>query len=306
MERSSDNGSAGAPAHHDRDDRDGRDDRDVRDDRDERWYLTDERDFLRRSLDDADREHEAGDLSDEDHALLTARDTARLVEVEAALATLGPEAAPDSSTTTPAPAETPGRRPLPLWRRIGIVAACLLIVTGVAVLIVHSVQSRQPGQFSSGSVTEPQEQQIANQLSQALVLNSQGDQAGALDLYNKVLSEDPTDPAALASAGFIEWNLGSTNHVANLTKIGRAEVEKAVQVEPSYYEGHLYLGLILYNQDHNNTAAVTQFNEFLADNPPTAMLSQVASAVDGAYQAAGDPVPAPFVPAAGSGQTSAP
>ena len=57
--------------------------RDERDERDERWYLTDERDFLRRSLDDADREHDAGDLSDEDHALLTARDAARLVEVEA-------------------------------------------------------------------------------------------------------------------------------------------------------------------------------------------------------------------------------
>ncbi|HEY6429506.1 MAG TPA: hypothetical protein VIX84_19950, partial [Acidimicrobiales bacterium] len=43
-------------------------------DGDERWYLTDERDFLRRSLDDADRERDAGDLSDGDHALLTARD----------------------------------------------------------------------------------------------------------------------------------------------------------------------------------------------------------------------------------------
>ena len=34
--------------------------------RDDRWYLADEREFLRRSLDDAEREHEAGDLSDDD------------------------------------------------------------------------------------------------------------------------------------------------------------------------------------------------------------------------------------------------
>ena len=41
---------------------------------DDRWHRRDERDFLRRSLDDADREHRAGDLSDEDHAVLVARD----------------------------------------------------------------------------------------------------------------------------------------------------------------------------------------------------------------------------------------
>ncbi|HXN60543.1 MAG TPA: hypothetical protein VN886_08830, partial [Acidimicrobiales bacterium] len=50
---------------------------------DERWFLADEREFLRRSLDDAEREHDAGDLSDDDHALLVARDRARLAEVEA-------------------------------------------------------------------------------------------------------------------------------------------------------------------------------------------------------------------------------
>jgi tetratricopeptide (TPR) repeat protein len=269
-----------------------------RDERDERWYLTDERDFLRRSLEDADREHGAGDLSDEDHAVLTARDTARLVEVEAALATLGPEEkeAPDASGA----GETPGRRALPLWRRIGIAAACLLIVTGVVVLVVHSVQGRQPGQFSSGSVTLSQAQQIEEQLSEALTLNNQGNQEGALELYDKVLSEDPSNAAALAYAGYIQWNVGSSAHVASLINIGRAEVQKAVQVEPSYFEAHLFFGLILENQDHNDAAAVTQFNDFLADHPPATELPQVASLVDGAYQAAGVPVPASLTPSSAS------
>ena len=57
--------------------------RPVRTPGEERWYLTDERDFLQRSLADADREREAGDLSVEDHALLVGRDRARLAEVEA-------------------------------------------------------------------------------------------------------------------------------------------------------------------------------------------------------------------------------
>ena len=277
--------------------------RDLSETRDERWYLADERDFLRRSLDDADREHEAGDLSDEDHALLTARDAARLVEVEAALATLRPEAPPEQPAQDTDGAHSE-RRALPLWRRIGTVTACLLIVTGIAVLVVQSVQGRQPGQFSSGSVTLSQAQQITQQLSRALTLNNQGNQEGALQLYDKVLSEDPSNPAALAYAGYIQWNVGSGAHVASLSRIGRAEVQRAVQVAPSYYEGHLFLGLMLENQDHNDAGAVTQFNDFLADGPPSAELPQVAPLVEGAYLAVGDPVPAALAP--GTTPTSAP
>ena len=52
---------------------------------DEEWRLRDERDLLRRSLDDAALEHLEGDLTDEDYRLLCARDERRLAEVDAAL-----------------------------------------------------------------------------------------------------------------------------------------------------------------------------------------------------------------------------
>jgi len=259
--------------------------------RDDRWYLTDERDFLQRSLDDADREREAGDLSDDDYAVLVARDSARLAEVEAELAALDPE------PTVPEPAEvapTPERGPLSVWRVIGIVVACLLIATGAVILVVHFVQARQPGQSSSGSVTLSQAQLIEQQLEQALVLNNEGQTKAALVLYDKVLSEDPSNPAALAYAGYLQWNVGSAAHVAALVRIGRAEIETSVKDSPTYYEGHLFYGLVLENQDHNDKAAVAQFNDFLADDPPAAEVPQVAPLVVGAYQAAGEPVPAAF------------
>ncbi len=79
--------------------------------RDEQWYLTDERDFLQRSLADADREREAGDLSDEDHAVLVARDASRLAEVEDELAALD-VAAPVTSDAD-APPSKPSADP---WR----------------------------------------------------------------------------------------------------------------------------------------------------------------------------------------------
>jgi hypothetical protein len=268
---------------------------------DERWYLTDQLDFLRRSLDDARREHEAGDLSDEDYEVLATRDSARLAEVEAELAALGPDPAePDadvaaSGGTEASDVEGATRAPMATWRKVGIGVSCLLIAFGVVILVVHFVQARQPGQASSGGITVSQAQQIEQQLAQAASLASAGgaknDQA-ALVLYNDVLSNDPSNPVALAGAGWLMWNIGTSAHVAAYTVDGRSEVTRAVRVSPTYYQGHLYLGLILANEDHNNAAAVVQFDEFLADNPPANELPVVAPDVDASYLAVGKPVPA--------------
>lgn len=263
---------------------------------DQHWYLSDEREFLRRSLADADREHAAGDLSDEDHAVLVARDRSRLAEVETELAALAADPTAPAATAADADAERPSTEhsPLPLWRRLGIVGACLLIAAGAVILVEHFAQARQPGQASSGSVSLSQAQLIEQQLQQAAVLDDKGSTKTALELYNKVLSEDPSNPAALAYAGFLQWNVGSTAQVASLVRIGRAEIETSVKDSPTYYQGHLFYGLVLENQDHNHAAAVAQFNDFLADDPPAAELPQAAPLVAPAYKGAGVPLPAQF------------
>jgi len=284
-------------------------DEQVRDGRDDplhaQWHLEDERAFLQRSLEDADRELESGDLSADDHAVLVARDAARLAEVEAELAALVPDPRqPAAEEGASDPLETKDRRPMPVWRRVGIVASCLLIALGAVILVVHFVQARQPGQTSSGTVTLSQAQLIEQQLQQALVLNNQGQTKQALVLYDRVLSEDPSNPAALAYAGWLQWNIGTSAHVSSLQRVGRAEIERAVHVAPSYDQGHLFDGLVLENEDHNHAAAVSQFNDFLADGPPAAELSQVASLVAPAYQGAGQPLPSPF--SGGTTTSSAP
>ena len=132
---------------------------------------------------------------------------------------------------------------------------------------------------------------------EAVILNNDGEAVPALKLYDKVLSEDPSNPAALAYAGFLQWNVGTTAQVASLVRIGRAEIETAVKDAPTYFQAHLFYGLVLANQDHNDTAAVAQFKDFLADGPPAAELSQAAPLVSGAYAAAGVPLPAQFATA---------
>jgi tetratricopeptide (TPR) repeat protein len=278
---------------------------------DEHWYLVDQREFLQRSLADADRERAAGDLSDEDHAVLVSRDRARLAEVETQLAALDAVVATARSDRSARSARTeragPGRRerrPMGWWRRIGIAVSCLLIAVGGVILVVHFVQARQPGQASSGSVTVSQAQLIEQQLQQADTQYQQGSNKAALVLYDKVLAEDPSNPHALAYAGFLQWNVGTTDHVASLARVGRAEIQTALKDSPTYYQAHLYYGLVLENQDHNHAAAVAQFNAFLDDAPPAAELPQAAPLVRGAYTSAGVPLPAGF--SAGTTTTSAP
>jgi len=273
-------------------------DRDT-DPREERWFLNDEREFLVRSLHDADVEHQAGDLSDEDHAVLTARDRLRLAEVESALAALGPDdqsapafgsgpARPDEVVTTQSE-----------WRRVLAIAVCFLAVATAVLLVDRAVQPRVAGQPSSGSITLSKAQLIEQQLSEATSLNNRNQVIPALKLYEKVLTEDPNDPQALADSGWLDWNYGNKGDSPTLVQQGRRRVEKAISVAPTYYESHLFLGLILLNQDHDAKGAVEQFDEFLADHPPAVQVAEVASLVRGAYALAGETVPPAFAAPAG-------
>jgi tetratricopeptide (TPR) repeat protein len=259
---------------------------------DARWYLNDEREFLQRSLHDAEREHAAGDLTDADRRVLVLRDRKRLAEVEAELAALGP--AETVRVAYEPPPASQGRF-IPGWRRIAIGAACFLIAAGVIILVVNARHPRQPGQSSSGSITVSQAQLIAQQLNQAQNLSNQGNGLAALKLFDKVLSEDPTNPDALASAGWLKWNAGFASHISKVAEAGRLEVEHSIKLSPSYFAGHLFLGLILDDQDSNYHAAVTQFNDFLVDNPPSFVVGGVMTLVENAYKAVGDSLPAPFL-----------
>jgi hypothetical protein len=235
------------------------------------------------------------------------RDRVRLAEVEAELAALDAVVAPSKPPRGGRARHNQAERaPMSWWRRLGIIGSCLLIVVGLVILVVHFVQARQPGQASSGSVTVSQAQLIEQQLQQADTLNQQGSTKTALVLYDKVLSEDPANPHALAYAGFLQWNVGTTAKVPSLARVGRAEIETALKNNPSYGQAHLFDGLVLENQDHNHAAAVAQFNDFLNDAPPVSELMQVAPLVAGAYQGAGVPLPAQFSAASTTTTTSSP
>ncbi len=311
--------------------------------RDQRWRLEDERDFLVRSLRDADAEHEAGDLSEVDYETLRRRDADRLAAVEAALEGLDAKSAVDSvdaETQTP-PAEAgsdgapdgggPGRggrgrgaadgeaagaptaepsahRSSQRRRRrrrnlLGVIGV-LAIAAALVVLVVALVSPRLPGEASSGSVNLSPSQEVERQLEQAAALVDQGKLASALTVYQLVLREDPHQPQALAESGWIEYEAGVTTGSSSLITKGRTSVEAAVRAQPDGYAGHLYLGTIDLQQDHDPAAAVGQFQLFLSEDPPASLIRQAATFLRQAYTEDGQPVPSQV--SAASPTTTAP
>jgi tetratricopeptide (TPR) repeat protein len=269
---------------------------------DERWYLNDQREFLIRSLADAATEHDAGDLTDEDFALLTARDQRKLEEVEEDLARLAPvevgshsasEVTGENDAAGDEAAPAVGLRRMSRRRVVGIVLCCALIIAGVVILVDHAISPRLSGQAVSGSIVSSKEDLIEEELQQAAIDNNNGQLTQALVLYKKVLVDDPTDPTALAQSGWLEWTAGATSKSTKLRTVGQDSEEAAIRVAPNFWGGHLFLGLILYNQKSPNlSAAVMQFNQFLADGPPAGEVQAVGSLIGGAYKAAGVPIPA--------------
>ncbi len=174
----------------------------------DRWHLEDEREFLRRSLDDAQSELEAGDLERADYDALRRRDEARLGAVEAALAVLDAE--------DEAEAEEESRRPRRRGRWLLVVGIAAL-VAGTTLLAVDLATPRAPGQPITGSIKVNTQKEVEIQLAQAATLVNENSTTAiqeALTIYARVLSEQPRQPQALAETGWFDWEAGVQSHAS--------------------------------------------------------------------------------------------
>jgi tetratricopeptide (TPR) repeat protein len=271
-----------------------------------RHELEDERTFLLRSLEDLDREHEAGDLSDEDHAVLRDGYVARAAAV---LRTLdGASLSPDGSTDGPRRSGRDSARPSPLSpagatgvssrRRQLLVTAGVVVVVGCVVwAVVAHLGARLPGESVTGSVTLSGSEATERSLAQAETLESQGDDVDALKLYQAVLRQDPTEEEALAEVGWLEYEAGARAKNSKLLSLGQQQELKAERVAPAAFAPHLYLGSMLLAEG-DSAGAVAQYRQFLTDHPPRSNVTAAEPFIIKAFSAAHLALPA--LPAGGA------
>ena len=158
-------------------------------------------------------------------------------------------------------------------------------------VVTSQTGARLPGQTATGSVSLSRSAQLQRTLAQAETLQSSGDGAEALGLYRQVLAQDPTQPDALAEAGWLEYQAGAQS--ADAAVLGEAQdtEEAAVRAAPGAYAPRLYLGS-MFLAENDAADAVVQYRQFLADGPPAAELGVAKPFIVEAFGKAHEPVPA--------------
>jgi tetratricopeptide (TPR) repeat protein len=249
---------------------------------------------LRRSLADAEREHEAGDLAEDDYDALRRRDEAALASVEAELGGLDPDGdlgrALDDAETDGAASQTQIRRRRRRWwiAGLGVVA----LVAGTVVLVVALTSPRLPGQGPTGGIQLDPAQQITQELDQAATEVRQGHDVQALALYRAILALDPNQPEALAEWGWLTWQAADATGNAFLEGQAETALATAVAAAPDFPAAHLYLGTVRLKGHNDPARAVAQYRLFLAENPPASELAGAAPFIRQAFAATGQPLPA--------------
>jgi tetratricopeptide (TPR) repeat protein len=185
--------------------------------------LEEERDFLRRSLDDLEHERDAGDIDDRDYATLRDDYRARLAATEASIA-------------AGRVAVTVGR---PHARRI--VAAAVVIVIGLlaGVLVAQSSGRRDPGELSSGNIRDT----VRGRLTEARRAFQGGDAARAVTLYDALLEDEPANIEAMTYRAWAYY-VGS-DRTRTPVCYSLAALVAATTAEPSYPDAHAFIAVLL-------------------------------------------------------------
>jgi hypothetical protein len=218
--------------------------------------LEEERAFLLRSLDDLDREHDAGDIDETDYATLRDGYTARAASVLRAI----------ESAQAERPA-TPPRN----WRRLAIWGAVVLVVAVAAgVLVAWASGDRLPGDTSSGDIA----QNVTSELAEARSLQA-SDLKGAIQRYDEVLQVEPDNAEALAYRGWLVALVGAQGNATDLVQKGEQSLQRAMQVAPSYADAFCFEAIVRFRMFSDAAGASAPVQQCLALNPPQEVLGLV-------------------------------
>ena len=191
-----------------------------------------ELEFVLASLDDLEAEYEAGDLDDVDHAALKSDYTTRAARLIRA-------AEGDPAETSAADDKVVERS----WRRMVAWTVLVVVVAGLAgVLIADFSGSRGDGTVT-GDIRETVRQR---KFEAAQLLGS--DPARALEIYDGVLEDEPSDAEALAYRGWLTRLDGDPDGA-------RSFVENAVLSDPEYPDARVFAAAIALDLGDGATAA---------------------------------------------------
>ena len=212
--------------------------------------LEEQRAFLRRSLEDLERERDAGDLDADDYRTLKHDYAARLDAVERAVQ--DGKAEFESSRVS--------RRP----RRTALIAVGVLLFA----LICGVVVANQAGRRDSGATITGAVAQTARERNAECLAMARENPVDAQKCYSAVLKDAPDNVEALTYRGWIR--------VLNGDNQGLTDLRQAVMTDGSYPDVHAFLAIVLYQAGCPADAA-NELKRLDALNPSPLIEQQIDS-----------------------------
>jgi tetratricopeptide (TPR) repeat protein len=212
--------------------------------------LEEQRDFLLRSLEDLEREHEAGDVDEQDYVALKDDYTARAAAVIRQL---------EQGRKDPAP-----RRSRPTGRRVATLVGVLLFASLAGLLVAQAAGRRDAGDLSSGDIR----QSVTEKLNEAGRLLREDPQA-AVDLYDEVLADQPTNAEALTYRGWALYQF------LDRPEEGLTSLIDAATADREYPDAAAFLAVVFFRSGLIPQAA-NELDRLEALDPPPAMLDLTA------------------------------
>jgi tetratricopeptide (TPR) repeat protein len=205
--------------------------------------LEEQRDFLLRSLDDLEREHDAGDVDETDYRTLKDDYTARAARTIRAI---------ESHQARVAAA-----RPHRSWRRLVLVVAAVGAFALLAgVMVAQSAGRRGAGDQITGDIRES----TRAKLDEAVTLASQQRYDEAIAIYDEVLADQPGNVEAMTFKGWFQWQSGDGQGVVTLVE--------AAELDPAYPATHAFLAVAFEQLGRPDTARLELDRLDALDPPP--------------------------------------
>lgn len=207
----------------------------------------DERDFLLRSLDDLEAEHDAGDLGDDDYRTLRDGYTARAAEVLRSI--------DDGATEAPPP---PKQRWSARSLVVGAGVVALAVVAGV--VLARSVGTRGEGDTATGGIGGSVRDRLA-----ACQPLSMKDPAKGIDCYDELLDAHPDNTEALTYRGWAKVRKGDLDG-------GQADFDRVVELDPTFPDVYVFRA-VTEKRREDWAAAARELDTFFSLNPPPGPVS---------------------------------
>jgi tetratricopeptide (TPR) repeat protein len=247
--------------------------------------LEDQQRFLDRSLDDLEREHDAGDLDDADYESLKADYADRAAAVSEAI-----EAGRAQFVAARTPAST--------GRRVAAVAGIAAFALVCGFVVAFAVGRRDAGQTITGNAQTASRVELSKCFSEGQV----GKLLEATQCYGAIIKAQPDNAEALTYLGWFLYLAASETNQPELATDAPGFLERAVTADPSYPDAHVFLAVIA-KQDGRTADALAQLDALDALHP-TAEIQQLADSLRAALTGASTTLPGAATTAPGAPATT--